>query len=219
MQYLCLKQLTVANVTYFAGETIPDGVILPERSAKLISSGYISELDEAALQEGTAMLPKEGIPVNGEVFTQKQVEQMLAEAVEDAVNNTIAEMEKKQAELQQYAAELQEISPDALGNTVSISVQMESNGENSQMMALSVEPHELQQVFSIMQQNVEDGVKAITEINSENVLILLHAADSRITVKNAAKKQADKLFPADGAANVPDNGNGTTGTHAEGVDT
>ena len=164
MQYLCLKQLTVANVTYFAGETIPDGVILPERSAKLISSGYISELDEAALQEGTAMLPKEGIPVNGEVFTQKQVEQMLAEAVEDAVNNTIAEMEKKQAELQQYAAELQEISPDALGNTVSISVQMESNGENSQMMALSVEPHELQQVFSIMQQNVEDGVKAITEI-------------------------------------------------------
>lgn len=219
MQYLCLKQLTVANVTYFAGETIPDGVILSERSSKLISSGYISELDEASLQKGTCKIPKDGIPVNGEVFTQKQVEKILAEAVEDAVNNTIAEMEQKQAGLQQYAAELQEIPPDALGNTVSISVQMEGNGENSQMMALSVEPHEIQQVFSIMQQNVEDGVKAITEINSENVLILLHAADSRITIKNAAKKQADKLFSTDGAIYEPGNGNETTGTHAEGVDT
>ena len=219
MQYLCLKQLTVANVTYFAGDTIPDGVILPERSAKLISSGYISELDEAALQTGIAILPKDGIPVDGKVFTQQQVKQMIAEAVENAKKDAIAEMDRKQAELQQYTAELQEIPPDALGNTVSISVQMESNGENSQMMALSVEPHEIQQVFSIMQQNVEDGVKAITEINSENVLILLHAADSRITIKNAAKKQADKLFSTDGATNEPGNGNETTGTHAEGVDT
>lgn len=219
MQYLCLKQLTVANVTYFAGETIPDGVILPERSAKLISSGYISELDEAALQKGTCKIPKNGIPVDGEVFTQKQVEQMLAEAVEDAVNNTIVEMEKKQAELQTYAAELQAIPPDALDNKVLVSVNIEGSGENGQMMAIPMESQEIQQVFSIMQQNVEDGVKAITEINSENVLILLHAADSRITIKNAAKKQADKLFSTDGAINEPGNGIETTGTHAEGVDT
>lgn len=219
MQYLCLKQLTAANVTYFAGETIPDGVILPERSAKLISSGYISELDEAVLQEGAAKIPKDGIPVDGEVFTQKQVEQMLAEAVEDAVNNTIVEMEKKQAELQTYAAELQAIPPDALDNKVLISVHIEGSGENGQMMGLPVDPQEIQQVFSVMQMNVDDGVKAIAEIDSENVLILLHAADSRITVKNAAKKQADKLFLADGGTNVSDNSNGTKGTHAEGVDT
>lgn len=218
MQYLCLKQLTAANVTYFAGNTIPDGVILPERSAKLISSGYISELYEAALQEGVAKMPKDGIPVEGEVFTQKQVEQMLAEAVEDAVNNTIVEMEKKQAELQTYAAELQPIPPDALYNKVLISVHIEGSGENGQMMALPVDPQEIQQVFSVMQMNVDDGVKAIAGIDSENVLILLHAADSRITVKNAAKKQADKLFSAYEDTNVSDNGNGTTVTHAEGAD-
>ncbi|MDE7313589.1 MAG: hypothetical protein K2N87_18530 [Eubacterium sp.] len=219
MQYLCLKQLTAANVTYFAGDTIPDGVILPERSAKLINSGYISELDEAVLQEDTAMMPKDGIPVDGEVFTQKQVEQMLAEAVEDAVNNTIVEMEKKQAELQTYTAELQAIPPEALGNKVLISVHIEGSGENGQMMALPVEPQEIQQVFSVMQLNAEDGVKAIAGIDSENVLILLHAADNRITIKNAARKQADKLFPADGAKNEPGNGNGATGTHTEGDDT
>lgn len=219
MQYLCLKQLTAANETYFAGDTIPDGVILPERSAKLISSGYISELDEAAFQKGAARMLKDGIPVGGEVFTQKQVEQMLAEAVEDAVNNTIREMEKKQAELQQYVAELQEIQPDALDSKVLISVYMQGSGENSQMMTLPMEPQEIQQVFSVMQMNVDEGVKAIAEISSENTLILLHAADSRITVKNAAKKQADKLFSADEAINVSDNGNETAGTHTEGVDT
>ncbi len=138
MKYLCLKQLTVANVKYYPGNTIPDGVILPERSAKLIRSGYISELDGAALQEGIAMIPKDGIPVDGEVFTQQQVEQMIADAVENAVKDTIAEIDRKQTELQQYTAEFQEIPPDALNNTVSISVQMEGSGENAQMMTLPV---------------------------------------------------------------------------------
>lgn len=219
MQYLCLKQITAANVTYFAGETIPDGVILPERSAKLISSGYISELDEAALQEGAAILPKDGIPVGEEVFTQKQVEQMIAEAVENAVNNTIVEMDKKQAELQQYAAELQAIPLDTFDNKVLISVHVEGGEENCQMMTMQVEPGEIRQVFSIMQMNVEDGAKAITEIDSEHVLILLHAADSRTTIKNAAKKQADKLFSANGAKNEPGSGKETTGNNAEGADT
>lgn len=36
------------------------------------------------------------------------------------------------------------------------------------------------------------SVKAITEVQNENVLILLHAVDSRKTIKDAAKKQADK---------------------------
>lgn len=219
MQYLCLKQLTAAGNTYYPGDTVPDGVILPERGMVLVGSKYLAELNEAAMQEGTAAFIKNGIPVDGEIFTQGQVEQMIAEAVENAVKDTIAEMERKQAELQQCTAELQAIPQDALGGTVLISVQMEGSRDNSQMMALQVEPQEIQQVFSVMQLNAEDGVKAIAGIDSEHVLILLHAADSRITIKNAAKKQADKLFPADGAANEPDNGNGTTGTHTEGVDT
>ena len=37
MQYLCLKQLTAAGTTYYPGNIVPDGVILPERSSKLIS--------------------------------------------------------------------------------------------------------------------------------------------------------------------------------------
>lgn len=214
MQYLCLKQLTAADVTYFAGETIPDGVILPERSAKLISSGYISELDGAALREGSVMMPRDGIPADEEIFTQRQVEQIIAEAV----NNKVLEMEKKQKELQEAAGVLQEKGFLSEG-TVIIPVKGSSDGDNEQQIAVQATPEEIQQVFSIMQMNSIDGAEAIAVVKSENVLMLLHAADIRKTIKDAAKKQADKLSPADGATNEPGNGNETTGIHAKGVDT
>jgi len=51
-----------------------------------------------------------------------------------------------------------------------------------------------------MQMNAEDGSKEIAGVTSENVLVLLHAADSRKTIKNAAKEQAGKLQHTD----VPD---------------
>ncbi len=46
-----------------------------------------------------------------------------------------------------------------------------------------------------MQLNAEDAARAVSGVESENVLILLHAADSRKTVKTAAKERADKLIP------------------------
>lgn len=219
MQYLCLKQLTVAGKPYYPGDTVPDGAILPERSDKLVKSGYISKLHEAAMQEGSAMLPKEGIPADGEVFTREQVERMLSEAIEEAVNNTILEMERKQAGPHQYTAELQAIPPDIFEDTVLISVRAEGSGENRQMMALRAEPQEIQQVFSIMQLNAEEGARAVADVRSENVLILLHVADSRKTIKNAAKEQADKLFSTKGDANESCKGNASKGTNLEGADT
>lgn len=72
MQYLCLKQLTAAGTTYYPGDTVPDGVILPERGVVLVGSRYLAEVDEAALQEGAVIFPKDGIPVDGEIFTQGQ---------------------------------------------------------------------------------------------------------------------------------------------------
>ena len=81
MQYLCLKQLTAAGTTYYPGDTVPDGVILPERGVVLVGSRYLAEVDEAALQEGAVIFPKNGIPVDGEIFTQRQVEQMIAEEI------------------------------------------------------------------------------------------------------------------------------------------
>lgn len=69
------------------------------------------------------------------------------------------------------------------------------NGEDgsSEMMSLPMKPEELQQALSVMQMNAEEGSREIQKIEEENVLILIHAADSRTTIKNAAKKQADIL--------------------------
>lgn len=57
-------------------------------------------------------------------------------------------------------------------------------------------PEEIRQVFAIMQANADEGVRMISEVTDENILILLHAADSRKTIKNAARERAEKLFPA-----------------------
>ena len=159
---------------------------------------------------------------SGTLFTQEQVDKMLAEAIEEAVNNTITEMKQKQKELQealqQSAAELKEVDSEILMETVIIDIVIDSDGENEQHMTVLAKSEEIQQVFSIMQLNVDEGAKAIADIKSENVLILLHAADSRKTVKNAAKEQADKLFSRT-TSNESTSSNEATGTNTEGVDT
>lgn len=74
MQYLCLKQLTIGKTTYHSGDRIPDDVILPTRSEKLIKSGYISKIEVA-----TEKYPENE---NG-LFTQEQVDKMIAKAVSE----------------------------------------------------------------------------------------------------------------------------------------
>lgn len=169
MSYLCVKPFSAGGVAYHSGEIIPNGVILPERSGKLMKSGYISERNMKVPQESVA--------------------------------------------------ELQETEPRAYEGTVLISVKSASGRENEQAMVIPAKPEEIQQVFSIQQMNAEEGAKVITEVTNENVLILLHAADSRKTIKNAVKDQADKLFSTGEDSNESSKGDTTTDTNTEGVDT
>lgn len=183
MQYLCIKQLTAGETTYYPGDIIPDNVILSERSGKLINNGYISEVN-AEVSQGS-------FSGQGELFSREQVDAMIAEAV-------AVELEKSREAMQAAKAELIEMESVDMPETVLIMVNRESDGENEQGTAVPATPEEIQQTFSIMQLNAEEGAKAIAEVKSENVLILLHAADSRKTIKNAAKEQADNLFSVEG---------------------
>ena len=99
---------------------------------------------------------------------------------------------------------------------IMISVNGESDGE---MLAIPATVEEIQQVFSIMQLTADEGTKAISSVESENVLILLHAVDSRKTIKDAAKKQADNLFSTKEDSNEARTGNASADTNPEGVDT
>lgn len=198
MQYLCMKQLTLAGVTYYPGDIIPDGIILPERSGKLSRSGYISELGREEQQDQDDVLCK--------LFTEEEVQIRIADAVAAVERERAAQL----SELQEHAAELREIESGAFESVVPVTI----FGEEEDM-AVRLFPEEINQVFAVMQLKADEGVKMIEDVTSENVLILLHAADSRKTIKNAAKEQADKLS-LKGAKDESRGGNEAVGTHAEG---
>lgn len=102
---------------------------------------------------------------------------------------------------------------------VMIPVEMGTDGENAQVMSVPATPEDIKQVFSIMQMSADEGVRAIVDVTSEHVLILLHAADSRKKIKNVAKERADSLFSAGDDMDESSKDNEPTGTDTEGAGT
>ncbi len=212
MRLIANKPCSFGGKKFYIGNEIPENLVADARLQEKM--GVITIVNDNMGVSGGQ---------SGTIFTQEQVDKMLAEAIEEAVNNTITEMKQKQKELQevlqQSAAELKEVDSEILMETVMIDIVIDSDGENEQHMTVWAKSEEIQQVFSIMQLNADEGAKAIADVKSENVLILLHAADSRKTVKNAAKEQADKLFSIKAASSESTSSNEATGTNTEGVDT
>lgn len=202
MRLIAKKPCSFGGRQFYIGDEIP-----------------VDFVTDAKLQEKMGMIAivDDGMGVSGgqpgTLYTQEQVEELIAEAVEEAVGNTIRDMRKEQEAFPAYAAELKETEPRAFDGVVQIAVRGASDG---QFTAVFAKPEEIQQVFSIMQQGVEDGARAVADVVSENVLILLHAADSRKMVKNAAKERADRLFPAE--SEESGKGNEATGPNEEGDD-
>ena len=69
------------------------------------------------------------------------------------------------------------------------------DGEN-EVLAISLNGNEIQSVFAILQMASEEAVKSLDNIESEDVLIVIHATDNRTTVKKAAKKRAEQIASA-----------------------
>lgn len=203
MKIIAKKPISFGGRQFFINDEIPEELVVDPKKHEQLGTIAI-----VASEDGVSGVTTPG----ASSFTQEQVDEMVAKAVEEAV----AESEQKIVELQEAAAELQETELGAYEGEITISLKGETEG---QFTALPVKPEEVQQVFSIMQLNADEGAKAIVDVTSENVLILLHASDSRSTIKNAAKKQADNLFSANADSNEATNGNETTGTKTEGADT
>ena len=83
-------------------------------------------------------------------------------------------------------------------------------GENGDI-TLEVTPEEVQEVFSLLQMTANEGITAIGKIESDNVLILIHATDTRKTMQNAAKERADILSSAESNKNAPNGNSEATG--------
>lgn len=90
---------------------------------------------------------------------------------------------------------------------IAIPVFKSYDGDTAQVMGVPLNIGEIQEVFSIMQMNVEEATKAIEAAKSENMLIVIHACDSRAGVKKAAQKKAGNLSSTNGSTNDPAGGN------------
>lgn len=208
MRLIANKPCSFGGRQFYIGDEIP---------ADLVADAVMQEkMGVITIAKDMEMVSGGG---SGTFFTQEQVEKMVAEAVDEAVNNTVLEMEQKQKELQESAGVLQMEEGFLSEGTVIIPVKGNSDGDNEQQTAVPAIPEEIQQVFRIMQMNATDGTAAIAGVKSENVLILLHAADTRKTIKDAAKKQANNIYSASGSQNETAVGNATIGTNTEGADT
>jgi len=214
MRLIANKPCSFGGRQFYIGDEIPVNLVADARMQEKM--GVITIANDTERVSGGESVT---------LFTQEQVDKMIAEAVDEAVNNTISEMEQKQKALQEelqqqaVATELMVAEPTAYQDIIQIAVKCESDDKNGQYMMIMAKPEEIQQVFSIMQLNTDEGIRAITDIKDEHVLILLHAADSRKTIKDAAKKQASKLFSTEKVSNESSKGNEITGANTEGADT
>lgn len=201
MKLIAKKPCSFGGQQFYIGDEIPENLVADAKRQE--EYGVITIVNDSEGESGAQ---------SGFLFTQEQVEKMIAEAVEEAEKKK----EDQLAEMQAYVAELKETEPGVYEGTILISVKGESD---EQQTAVPAAPEEIQQVFSIMQMNATEGAEAITRVKSENVLILLHAADTRKTIKDAAKKQADNIFSTSDSMNESTGSNATTGTNTEGADT
>jgi hypothetical protein len=199
MRLIAKKPCSYGGKKFFIGDEIPAELVVNiEREEKL---GVISAANDEA-----------GVPEqSGALYSQEQVDKMIADAVANADKGFTQEQVDEM--VQSAVAELKPFDSDNAGFTVAV------KGEGGNVTAVSCSAEDVQSVVDVLQMNAEDGAKAVASVKSDSVLILLHALDTRATVKKAAQKQHDTLFSAEGNSNESAGGNATTDSNTEGADT
>lgn len=199
MRLIAKKPCSYGGRKFFIGDEIPAELVVNiEREEKF---GVISIAnDEAGVSEQS-----------GALYSQEQVDKMIAEAVANAGKGFTQEQVDEM--VQSAVAELEPFNSDNAGFAVTV------KGEGDNVTAVSCSAEDIQSVVDVLQMNADDGAKAVASVQSDSVLLLLHALDTRATVKKAAQKQHDTLFSVDGNSNESVGGNVTTDSNTEGADT
>ena len=219
MRLIAKKPCSYGGKKFFIGDEIPAELVVNiEREEKL---GVISAAnDEAGVPEQSGALYSQeqvdkmiadAVANADKGFTQEQVDEMIADAVANADKGFTQEQVDEM--IQSAVAELEPFDSDNAGFTVTV----KSEGDN--VTAVSCSAEDIQSVVDVLQMNADDGAKTVANVQSDSVLILLHALDTRATVKKAAQKQHDTLFSADDNSNESVGGNATTDSITEGADT
>lgn len=125
---------------------------------------------------------------------------------EDVINPTVQEDQGTLA----IVKDDQGVLETAGDGKVTIPVIRDGEGDVADVLSIPLTEGEVQHVFAIMQMTADKAAEAMEDVNSEEVLIVLHAADSRSGVKKAAKKRAEQLSSTNQNQNESAGGNETT---------
>lgn len=175
--YTCIKALTLGGVSYAAGINIPAEAVLPGRVRALIKQGYISPAN--TLEADAAAEP----PGESVAELQQKVTQLQAAA------------DSAQAELQQVTDErdsLREQLAEAEAHTAPERIIIPLTRDGG-VLDVPAAPESVVAAMCNLQLTAGDSIKAIEAMIDETALILIHALDSRKTVKSAAEARAKKL--------------------------
>ena len=199
MKLIAKKPCSFGGRQFYIGDDIPAENVADAKAQEKM--GVITIINDSEGESGVQ---------SASLFTQEQVEKMIAEAVDDAVNNTVSEMEQMR-QIDENCAELTQVKKESSKGIV-INLRGWDYSVTGKATDVTAAPEQIQHTFGILQCTAEDAAKYIAGITDETVLLIIHAADSRKTVKNAAKEQRDKLFSAKGETNDAAGSNETTGS-------
>lgn len=93
---------------------------------------------------------------------------------------------------------------------VTIPVIRDGEGDVADVLSVHLTERDVQHVFTIMQMTADKAAEAIEKVNTEEILIVLHATDNRSGVKKAAQKRAEQLSSIETDKNESVGGNETT---------
>lgn len=176
--YTCIRALTLGGAGFAAGDHIPAGAVLPGRARTLIKQGYISPMTAG---EASAPPPKAQTEAAAEL--QRQITQLRTGADEAR-----AELRRVAGERDRLREQLAEAGAHTDSGRIIIPITRDGG-----VLEVPADPESIVTLVQNLQLTAEESAKVIETMTDETSLILIHALDSRKTVKAAAQARAAAL--------------------------
>jgi hypothetical protein len=180
--YTCIKALVLGGIGYTAGSNIPAEAVLPGRVRALIKQGYISPVTDKPAPVPTP---------EGRVDAVEELQQQIADLQ--------SELQLTTAECDELREKLATGIPPADDPPI-ITIPITRDGG---ILEVPASPESIVAAVCNLQLTAEESIKSIGNLTDGTALILIHALDSRKTVKAAAQARAAILESRANSGDVP----------------
>lgn len=214
MKLIAKRPCSFGGQQFYIGDEIPTNLVTDAKQQE--HYGIISVVNTEGVLGGDASTPRS---MSNNFYAQDQYEQDMAELKEyrsfGLTPEKMRQINESYTELAEELARMKEESDKG----IVINLRGWDYSETGKGTNVTATPEQIKHTFGILQCTADDGTKYIQDITDEVVLLLIYAADSRKTVKNAAKEQRNELLSTKEKTSESVGCNPITGTNTEGVDT